>query len=61
MRRAAGGAENTIRLELVLVSHLFEIARKEWGMGNLLNPLKNIPSPRVRASAISGVAKASTP
>ncbi|MFM0209414.1 hypothetical protein PQQ96_18585 [Paraburkholderia sediminicola] len=41
-RRAAGRAENTIRLELQLVSHLFEIARKEWGLEGLLNPLKNI-------------------
>lgn len=45
MRRAAGRAENTIRLELALVSHLFEIARKEWGMESLLNPLKNIRKP----------------
>lgn len=45
MRRAAGRAENTIRLELALVSHLFEIARKEWGMEGLLNPLKNIRKP----------------
>lgn len=44
-RRAAGRAENTIRLELALVSHLFEIARKEWGMETLLNPLKNIRKP----------------
>jgi integrase len=45
MRRAAGRAENTVRLELALVSHLFEIARKEWGMEALLNPLKNITKP----------------
>jgi len=45
MRRAAGRAENTIRLELALVQHLFEIARKEWGMESLLNPLKNIRKP----------------
>ncbi|WP_321918428.1 tyrosine-type recombinase/integrase [Burkholderia cepacia] len=44
-RRAAGRAENTIRLELALVSHLFEIARKEWGMSGLLNPLKDIRKP----------------
>ena len=44
-RRAAGRAENTIRLELALVSHLFEIARKEWGMEGLHNPLKNIRKP----------------
>jgi len=45
MRRALGRAENTVRLELALVSHLFEIARKEWGMESLLNPLKNITKP----------------
>jgi integrase len=44
-RRDAGRAENTIRLELQLVSHIFEIARKEWGMEGLQNPLKNIRKP----------------
>jgi len=44
-RRADGRVENTIRLELQLVSHLFEISRKEWGMEGLLNPLKNIRKP----------------
>jgi len=44
-RRAAGRAENTIRLELQLVSHVFEIARKEWGWEGLLNPLANIRKP----------------
>ncbi|AOK41833.1 site-specific integrase [Burkholderia vietnamiensis] len=44
-RRAAGRAENTIRLELAIVSHLFETARKEWGMEGLANPLKNIKKP----------------
>lgn len=44
-RREAGRAENTIRLELQLVSHLFEIARKEWGLEGLPNPLKNIRKP----------------
>ena len=38
-RRAVGQAENTIRLELQLIRHLFEIARKEWGMESLPNPL----------------------
>ena len=37
-RRTAGRAENTIRLELQLVSHVFEIARKEWGFETLTNP-----------------------
>lgn len=44
-RRAAGRAENTIRLELQVISHLFEIARKEWGYETLPNPLKNIRKP----------------
>ncbi|CAM8824572.1 tyrosine-type recombinase/integrase [Burkholderia pseudomallei] len=44
-RRVAGRAENTIRLELQVISHLFEIARKEWGMEALANPLKNIRKP----------------
>ena len=44
-RLAMGRAANTVRLELALVSHVFEIARKEWGMEGLLNPLKNIRKP----------------
>lgn len=44
-RRAQGKAENTIRLELALMSHLFNIARKEWGMESLANPLNNIRKP----------------
>ena len=45
MRRADGREENTIRLEMALVSHLFEIARKKWGMESLLHPLNNIRKP----------------
>jgi integrase len=44
-RRGDGRAENTIRLELQLINHLYEIARKEWGMEGLANPLKNIRKP----------------
>lgn len=44
-RRAAGCAENTIRLELALLSHLFKIARTEWGMESLANPINNIQMP----------------
>ena len=46
-RIKAGYASNTIRLELAIISHLFEIARKEWGMEGLTNPVKSIrmPSP----------------
>jgi hypothetical protein len=45
MRHAKGRAETTIRLELALLVHLFEIAHKEWGMESLLNPLDNIRKP----------------
>jgi integrase len=48
MRKAMGRADNTVRLELAVVSHVFEIARKEWGMEGLLNPLKNIRKPSGR-------------
>ena len=44
-RREQGRAENTIRLELQLINHLYEIARKEWGMEGLPNPLNNIRKP----------------
>ena len=44
-RRAAGRAENTVRLELQLISHMFGIARKEWGMEGLQNPIANIRKP----------------
>ena len=43
----SGYAANTVRLELAVLSHLFETARKEWGMEGLSNPVKSIriPSP----------------
>ena len=40
-----GYAANTIRLNLAIISHLFEIARKEWGMEGLANPVKSIRVP----------------
>lgn len=44
-RRAEGKAENTIRLDLALLSHFFEVARKDWGMESLGNPVKAIRLP----------------
>lgn len=44
-RRKEGKAESTIRLDLALVSHVFEVARKEWGMEALPNPVKSIALP----------------
>jgi len=46
-RIRSGSSANTVRLDLAVISHLFEIARKEWGMEGLKNPVKSIrlPSP----------------
>jgi integrase len=38
---------NTVRLELALLSNLFEIARREWGYEALQNPVKAIRKPRL--------------
>jgi len=45
-RQAEGKSSNTIRLELALVSHLFNVARKEWGYEGLTNPIENIRLPK---------------
>ncbi len=46
-RIKSGSSANTVRLDLAVISHLFEISRKEWGMEGLHNPVKAIrmPSP----------------
>lgn len=44
-RRKEGRAENTIRLELALLSRIYEVARKEWGLNDLRNPTKDISMP----------------
>lgn len=38
----AGTKRSTVRLDLALISHLFTIARKEWGMGYLANPIADV-------------------
>ncbi|MFC5474633.1 site-specific integrase [Paraherbaspirillum soli] len=38
---------NTIRLELAVISHLYEVARKDWGLEHLVNPTKNIRKPKL--------------
>jgi hypothetical protein len=43
--RRAGKSENTIRLEIALVSHLFEVARKDWSIEGLATPCKSITLP----------------
>lgn len=44
-RREEGVAENTIALELKLISKLYKIARQEWGMEGLRNPIKDVGMP----------------
>ncbi len=42
-----GLSPNTIRIYLALLSHLFNIARKEWGMVSLTNPVEFVRKPRL--------------
>jgi len=44
-QRKKGLAENSIRLEIALLSIVFETARKEWGMEGLINPCRLIKLP----------------
>lgn len=46
-RMANGMAPATIRLELAIISNLFTVARKEWGMESLGNPVADIRKPKV--------------
>ncbi|MBU2855930.1 site-specific integrase [Acidithiobacillus ferrooxidans] len=42
-----GKGANTIRLHLALLSHLFEVARKEWRMSSLVNPVELVRKPKL--------------
>lgn len=44
-RRAEGRAENTIRIELAMISKLYKIAAKDWGMEGLRNPIQSVTMP----------------
>ncbi len=44
---AEGKSPNTIRLHLALLSHLFEVARKEWRMASLTNPVDLVRKPKL--------------
>lgn len=45
-RLAQGKGANTIRLEIALISHVYTIARKEWGMESLANPVESVRKPK---------------
>lgn len=44
-RLAEGKANNTVRLELAVLSHMYTIAIKEWSLGIVSNPVLNIRKP----------------
>ncbi|MCP5152456.1 MAG: site-specific integrase, partial [Chromatiales bacterium] len=44
-RLDAGKSNNSVRLELALLSHLYTTAIREWGMGLSSNPVANIRKP----------------
>lgn len=53
----AGASPTTVRNDLALISHLFTIAAKEWGLESLSNPVRKIgvPSPaRARDRRLMG-------
>lgn len=47
LRLKQGRAGNTVKLELALISHLFFVARAEWGFENLDNPIRYIRKPKL--------------
>jgi len=40
-----GKANNTVRLELALLGHLFNVAIREWHIGLVFNPVANVRKP----------------
>lgn len=44
-RLEAGKSKSTVRLELVLLGHLFNVAIREWGLGLAYNPVTNVRKP----------------
>jgi len=46
-REEEGTGANTIRLDLALLSRLFEVAASDWGMENLANPVKRASRPKL--------------
>lgn len=45
-RQGEGIAASTVTKELALISHLFEVARKDWGI-EIQNPVKQVRKPKV--------------
>jgi len=45
-RLADGKSNNTVRRELALLSHLYNTAIREWGLGITVNPVTNVRKPK---------------
>lgn len=45
-RQKAGAGANTIKNDLMLLSHVFTVADRDWGMNTLLNPVKKVRKPK---------------
>ena len=45
--KSEGKSKNTIRLHLAVLSHLFKVARTEWGMESLSNPCDAVRKPKL--------------
>lgn len=48
---AEGKGANTIRLHLAALSHLFSVAKSNWGMASLDNPVSSVRKPACRVDA----------
>ncbi|MDR2947064.1 MAG: site-specific integrase, partial [Candidatus Adiutrix sp.] len=46
-REAEGVSANTIRLDLAMLSRLFEVAISNWGMESLTNPVSRVAKPKL--------------
>jgi integrase len=44
-RAAEGKASNTVRIELAMISKLYKIAARDWGMEGLRNPIQSMTMP----------------
>ena len=47
-RLRTGMAPASVRLELALISHLYTVARREWGIEGIQNPVQAAAKPQVR-------------
>jgi integrase len=46
-REAEGVAGNTVRIDLAILSRVFNLAASSWGMESLRNPVSRVPRPKI--------------